>query len=102
MWPYRVNEEDDDDLFYWSYWDESEKMIRFTHSDDFSIPCEVMPFIKMSCSDYFLLCFLICERVVLVDVRQNSYEEMPINFFGTDDFLFFDIFLFTPESKTLD
>ena len=84
LWPYRVNEEDDDNLFYWSYWDESEKMIRFTHSDDFSIPCEVMPFIKMSCSEYFLLCFLICERVVLVDVRQNSYEEITLNVFGTN------------------
>ena len=84
LWPYRVNEEDDDDLFYWSYWDESEKMIRFTHSDDFSIPCEVMPFIKMSCSNYFLLCFLVYELVVLVDVRQNSYEEITLNLFGTN------------------
>ena len=43
-----------------------------------------MPFIKMSCSEYFLLCFLICERVVLVDVRQNSYEEITLNLYGTN------------------
>jgi len=77
LWPYRVDSGYFCGLFYWTYWDESAKTIRFTHDDTFSIPCEVMPFTKMSCSDYYLLCFVIAERVVLVNVRDNSYEQIP-------------------------
>jgi len=83
LWPYRVNWEDEDDVFYWSYWDESAKVIRFTHSDTLCIPCETLPFIKMSSSVSYSLCFVIAQHVVLVDVKDEEFEQIPIQF-GSD------------------
>jgi len=84
LWPYREYSWREDDVFCWSYWDESAKVIRFTHSDTFCIPCETMPYIKMSSSYYYILCFVIGERIVYVDVKQDEeYEQFPIEF-GSD------------------
>jgi len=57
LWPYRIVKPNESE-FHWSFWDESAKKIRFTHSDSFEVALDEMPFISMSSSGYWLLCFI--------------------------------------------
>lgn len=106
LWPYRVQNNEQE--FHWSYWDESIKKIRFTHSDSFKVALDERPSIKMSCSDFWMLCFICKQKVYLVDNKDNSCEKIPVplddaskitcvSTYGIDK-----LFLWFTEDKSVD
>ena len=61
LWPYLTM----DRKVEWSYWDDERKKIKFTHEDQCEIECEQKPFIRMSCSDPGVLCFVDANLVII-------------------------------------
>jgi len=103
LWPY-LNPRDSDQLC-WSYWEESSKSIRFTHDLSFSVPCDTMPFIRMTSHNVYFLCFVTDQNLLFVNTYLNKYEFIylhreikvsSVSTYGQDI-----VFLWSAESKSV-
>ena len=73
LWPY-LEEWDQVKTPDWSYWDEKEKLIKFTHSEELSVKCDVMPSVRMGSYDWNTICFITTEaKIIIVDINRNQF-----------------------------
>ena len=74
LWPYCNYS----NTIAWSYWDEERKKIKFTHDDMCEIECEQKPFIRMSCSNSNLMCFVDAnQKIISVDTCMKKVQQKP-------------------------
>ena len=66
---------------YWCYWDEDNKLIRFTDNDTFTIKCDTLPRATNSHQwNYFTAYFITDENnVIVADVLFSQYWVIPFN-----------------------
>ena len=69
------------DTIHWSYWDEENKLIRFSHKDTFTIKCDTLPRVTNSHQwNYFTVYFITDENnVIVANVRNSRHWVIPFN-----------------------
>ena len=61
-----------------AYWDEKASMLKFTHTENLRYKFKCVPFIKMSCYMWFILCFVDGNQdILVVDIQDDVMVLIP-------------------------
>ncbi|XP_075244689.1 uncharacterized protein LOC142338702 [Convolutriloba macropyga] len=65
----------------WSYWDEQSNMIKFTHTDQFTIACDKVPAVRQNDICHIMsLCFITeHNNIILADAHNCKFWIIPVN-----------------------